>query len=112
MPTHRVQSLSVAANSTSSNQLSQFSDEYLRADTMIAHYAKSDVVGLNVTLAIGERLAISDQPCNAGPALGINVNEDQLAVEPGMAGEKVSLTFRNTTVGAIVVQAMSVFTPI
>lgn len=113
MPTHRVQALSVAANSVSPNQLTDFSDEFLRSDAMIDHYARSQAVGLRVTLAIGERLAISDQPMNVlASSTGIATNEDQVAKEAGVAGEKVSLTFRNTTGAAIIVNAMTVFTPV
>jgi len=106
MPTDRVQSLSVAGNAVSANVLSGFSDEYLRADAMIALFARSAVIGINVTLKIGERLAIDDQPINALAGTIVDLQTDGVADEPGGAGEKISLTFRNTTGGAVVVQAM------
>ena len=112
MPSKVVRDLSVAANAKSANQMTDFSDEYLRTDSKIDFYGRVATAGVNVSLMVGERLLIDDQPLNAQAGAFIDTSTDQIGSDVGGAGEKVTMTFRNTTAGALVTQALLVVTPV
>jgi len=110
MPTAVVQSLSVAANAKSAQQLTTFSEERLAGAAALAYYCRSAVIGLNVTLTAGSRILLDDMPTNAVAGTAIDVSTDQVLNDVAEGGEKLQLTFRNTTGSAIVTQGMLVVT--
>ncbi len=106
MPVAVQQSLSVAANDISPQQLTDFTDERLRADAALAFYGRAAVVGLQVLLMAGDRILMDNVPVNAVAGTAVDVSTDQMLADFGLAGDKLSLRYRNTTGAAIVVQGM------
>lgn len=91
---------SVAANSVVVNVLSGKIFEFVSRPSIVKLYATGSAVGLNVTLVIGTRVIIDDQEVNAQNRMPI-VPDDFFASGGAMPGERIKLSLRNTTVGAI-----------
>lgn len=111
MPTITIQNLSVAANSATTNQLSGELYEFVPEDSAVRLLAAAAAVGVRATFNIGGVVIVNDSPISQ--ANRFPVQPDDLLVEIGaMAQERLFLTFRNTTAGAIIVNAIVVIDPV
>lgn len=96
-------SVTVAANAISTNQLAGLIDEFLRVDSAVRLAAVAAATGLNVTFILGNTALINDQlvsDANRFP----QIPEDVVAQSGAFAGERMILTFRNTTGAGILVK--------
>lgn len=100
MPRMTGQALSVAANTTSTNQLAGQLYEFLDRPAKVMLAAASSAVGVNVTWLIGGRAVINDQPISQANRFPV-LPDDVVTAEKGMG--RMILTFRNTTGGALTV---------
>jgi len=94
------QGLSVAANTTTTNQLSGQLYEFLDRPAKVMLAATSSAVGINATLLIGGVAVINDQPISQANRFPI-LPDDVVTAEKGMG--RMILTYRNTTGGALTV---------
>jgi len=95
-------SVSVAANAVSANVLAGELFEFLSRPSRIAVYVLGAVIGTNCTFLLGGVSFSNDQavPNKAGFPI---IPDDFFVDAGGFAGERLVLTFRNTTGAAIVV---------
>ena len=93
--------VSVAANDVSPNVLAGELFEFLSRPSRIAVYVTGAVVGLNCTFLLGGVSFSNDQDVPFKTGFPI-IPDDFFVDAGGFAGERLVLTFRNTTVGAIV----------
>lgn len=98
MPRMTGQSLSVAANTSSTNQLAGQLYEFLDRPAKVMLAAAASAVGLNVTLLIGGVAVVNDQPVSQANRFPV-LPDDIVTAERGMG--RMILTFRNTTGGAL-----------
>lgn len=104
-------SLSVAANSVSSNVLAGKLYEAAPEDSAIRVYCCGSAIGLRQTFSIGGQQITDDEAVNS--ANRFPVVPDDLCVEHGAyAGEKLFLRFRNSTAGALTTFWMVVIEPV
>lgn len=103
--------VSVAANGTSANVLAGLLHEILAADADLNLLAVSAATGVNATLIVGTEAVVNDQLISvAAAATRLVFPDDLLTQTAGAAGERLFLTFRNTTAAPIVVTwAVDVF---
>ncbi len=94
-------SISVAANAVSVNQLAGELFEFLARPSRIALYATGSATGLNATLLVGGLAFANDQAIGLQNRFPI-VPDDFFVDAGGFASERLILTFRNTTAGALV----------
>ena len=99
MPTLQ-NSVSVAANAVSSNQVQGEQFEFLSRPSLLRLYNTGSAIGLNCTLLVGGRTVINDQPISLQNRFPITP-DDFMGEAGGVAGERLILTFRNTTAGAL-----------
>jgi hypothetical protein len=100
MPRMSGQAVSVAANAVSANQVAGQLYEFLPRRTTVLLAATSSAVGINCTLLIGGRVVVNDAPISQANRFPI-VPDDVVTQEVGGAGNRLILTFRNTTGGAL-----------
>lgn len=96
-------SLSVAANSKTANVLAGQQFEFLPSQAAVQLRAASAATGVRADFNIGgEQLAVDTlvPPTNRFPI----APDDTMLSSSGLGGERLFLTFRNTTGAAIVVQ--------
>lgn len=93
-------SVSVAANAVSANQLAGELFEFLSRPSRIALYATGSATGLNASLLVGGLSFANDQAISLQNRFPI-VPDDFLVDAGGFPGERLVLTFRNTTAGAL-----------
>jgi hypothetical protein len=98
-----IQNVSVAANAVSSNQLSGQLYEFLDRPMPVLLAAASSAVGLNCTFIIGGVAVVNDQPISQANRFPILPDDVVTAVR--RAQGRLVLTFRNTTAGALTVNA-------
>jgi hypothetical protein len=103
MPRMTIQGLAVAANSVSTNQLAGQLFEFLDRPTPVLLAATSSAVGVNVTLIIGGVAIVNDQAISQANRFPILPDDVVTAVR--RARGRLILTFRNTTGGALTVNA-------
>lgn len=103
MPRMTTQALSVAANGTSANVLSGQLYEFLTSPTPVVLSGTSSAVGINVTFLIGGMAIVNDQPISQANRFPILPDDIITAVRRGVG--RMVLTFRNTTGGALTVNA-------
>lgn len=100
----RVQgSNSVAANGSSGNVLSGKVIEIPERNSKVAFYAAAAATGIVGTVTAGARTLMEEShisPANRFP----QDPEDRMVRDVALAGQRLSLSFRNTTGAAIVVQ--------
>lgn len=99
MPRMSGQGLSVAANATSTNQVSGQLYEFLQRPSSLVLAGTSSAVGINVTLLIGSIAVVNDQPISQ--ANRFPVLPDDIVSRIRNAVGRIVLTFRNTTGGAL-----------
>lgn len=90
----------LAANTTTANLVAGQMHEFLKRPAAVTLAACGSAVGLQATLIIGERTIVNDQPISAANRFPI-LPDDILAQDVGRSGERIILTFRNTTAGAL-----------
>lgn len=91
---------SVAANATVVNVLTGKLHEFLARPSAVRLFATASAVGLNVTFLVGSHSSVQDQEVSAQNRMPI-VPDDYVAEAGGMQGERVVVSLRNTTAGAI-----------
>lgn len=92
---------SVAANTRTTNVLAGLPFEFLAAASIVNFYAVGGAVGLNIDILVGGESIVSDSevsPANRFP----QTDTDLIARHGGLAGERLFVAWRNTTVGAII----------
>lgn len=103
---------SVPANSTIDNVLAGKIDEFLRENSIVTLYAAAEAVGVNVSLIIGNEVVFDDQEITSrGAGVSLTVPDDFMVQGAGLAGDRMVLRLRNTTVGAIIVRTRLETTP-
>jgi hypothetical protein len=96
---------SVAANTTVDNVLTGKIDEFLREPSIVRLYAAAEAVGVNVSVIVGNEVALDDQEITSRAAgVSIVVPDDFIAEAAGLAGDRMILRLRNTTGAAIIVR--------
>lgn len=93
-------SVSVAANSVSTNQLAGQLYEFLPSNAQIVLSCTGSATGLNVTFLAGGVTLINDQAIGLQNRFPI-IPDDIITQEVIPAGARLFLTFRNTTGGAL-----------
>lgn len=101
--------LSVAANSKSSDQVSGEFEFIGKGNISLS--ALSSATGLNVSLKVGGITIIDDKPIPFFGTTGGMKVLDNLIVNQAVAGGRIELFFRNTTGAAITVDFMVQFEP-
>jgi hypothetical protein len=91
---------SVAANTSVANALSGKVHEFLGRPSKVRLYGAASAVGLNMSFLIGSQSFCQDQEVNAQNRLPI-VPDDLVVEAGGKTGDRLVLSYRNTTVGAI-----------
>jgi hypothetical protein len=103
MPRMTVQGLNVAANSVSANVLAGQLYEFISRAMPVLLAATSSAVGINVTFLVGGVAIVNDQPISQANRFPILPDDIVTAVR--RARGRLVLTFRNTTGGALTVNA-------
>lgn len=93
-------SLSVGANAVSANVLAGELGEFIENPSILKLYCTGSAIGLNVTLLIGGRSVVNDQAISYQDRFPL-IPEDFYASSGARKSERVILTFRNTTGGAL-----------
>jgi len=94
------QAVSVPANGVTTNQLAGQLYEFLDRPARVLLAAVAAAVGVNVTMLLGGRAVINDQPISQANRFPI-LPDDIVTEEQGFG--RMILTFRNTTAAAILV---------
>jgi len=92
---------SIAANSTSANLLAGDINEFLGNPAVVSLFCTGAAVGLRAQLLIGSDVTIDDQEISDANRFPITP-DDFLSRGGGLQGDRLTLRFRNTTVGAVV----------
>lgn len=100
MPTMQ-NSVSVAANAVSTNQLAGELYEFLPNNAQVVLLATGAATGLNLTLLAGGVTLVNDQAMGFQNRFPV-VPDDIITQENIPAGARLFLTFRNTTGAAII----------
>jgi len=96
--------LSVAANATSSEQVSSSTYQFVPFTGIASLAARSSSTGINVQLAAAGQTLQNNQPTPyTGTAGAISVLDHNLVEFPVEQGSRIELRFANTTGGAITV---------
>lgn len=93
-------SVSVAANAVSTNQLSGLLYEFLDQSRAVRLYCTGSAIGLNTSLLINGRAVVQDSAIGLQNRFPI-VPDDFLVEDFGDGGDRLILTARNTTAGAL-----------
>lgn len=96
---------SVAANASTANVLDGKPEVYLSRPSALSFYITADVVGLFVTILVGDSVVIQDQEVGNQNRYPV-IPDDFLADSGGAPGDLLFIAFRNSTVGAIVVNTL------
>lgn len=91
---------SVGANATVANAVSGKVHEFLERPSKVRLYGAASAVGLNFTLLVGSQSFCQDQEVSAQNRLPITP-DDWLVDAGGKKGDRIVLSYRNTTAGAI-----------
>jgi len=93
-------SVSVAANAVSPNQLAGEQFEFIARPSLVRLYNTGSAIGLLVTMLIGGRTIVNDQAISTANRFPITP-DDFMAEGGAVTGERILLTFRNSTGGAL-----------
>lgn len=91
---------SVAANSTVTNVLTGKLHEFCAGPCVIRIYACASAVGLNCSVLVGNETFAQDQEVNAQNRLPLEP-DDYFVEAAGVAGDRILVSLRNTTAGAV-----------
>lgn len=92
---------SVPANGVVANALSGKLHEFVNEPSLIRLYGTGSAVGLNMSLIVGGEVVVQDQEVNAQNRLPI-VPDDFIAEGGGLVGDRIVVSYRNTTGAAII----------
>lgn len=92
---------SVAANATEANVLSGKLHEFVTAVSVVRIYATAAAVGLFMSALVGGESVVQDQEVSAQNRMPI-VPDDFIAEIGAVPGDRVLVSLRNSTAGAIV----------
>lgn len=96
--------LSVAANATSSEQVSSSTYQFVPFDGTATLACRGSATGLNVQLAAGGQTLCNDQAIPyTGTAGAISFVDHAMVDFPVETGSRIELRYRNTTGGALTV---------
>jgi len=95
------QALSVAANTTTANLMADPLFEFIEKPTKIVLGAAAAAAGINVTLSVGGKILVDDQPVSQA-AVFPRIPDDVMAIEMIRWPGRVICRFRNTTGAAVV----------
>lgn len=90
----------VAANAVSANVVAGKPNEILTRPSIVRLFATAENIGVNATLMVGNRTFLNDQEVSGANRFP-RLNEDGVCEAAGMPGDRILLTFRNTTAGAL-----------
>jgi len=102
---------SIAANSTSANLLTGDINEFLGRAAVASLFCTGAAVGLRAQLLIGGDVVIDDQEISDANRFPITP-DDFLSRGGGIPGDRLTLRFRNTTVGAVIARWRLAIEPI
>lgn len=91
---------SVAANATVTNVLAGKLHEFLSRPSAVRFFSTASAVGLNATFIVGGKSTMQDQEVSAQNRMPL-VPDDFVAEAGGLQGERILVSYRNTTGGAI-----------
>jgi len=106
-----ISAVSVAANTKSADQLNGTDLQNAPFNGVLRVAAKCSATGLNHTLTAGGVILVNDQPIPFTGTAGTISTQDNTTI-PGVfvpAGAKIQSTFRNTTGGALTIDAIYMF---
>jgi len=104
-------SQSVPANSRTTNVLAGQQFEFLPAKALVELRATTTATGINADFNIGGETLLVDTLISNANRFPIKP-DDSLVTSSGLAGERLFLTYRNTTAGALTVTTVVEITPI
>lgn len=91
---------SVAANGTEANVVAAKAHEFVTRPSVVRVYGTASAVGLNMTVTVGNRIFVQDQELNAQNRMPI-YPDDFIVDAAGMPGDRILVSLRNTTGGAL-----------
>lgn len=91
---------SVAANATVANALAGKVHEFLTGPSIVRFYATASAVGMNCSFLVGNESIVQDQEISAANRFPV-VPDDFVGESGGIAGDRIIISYRNTTGGAI-----------
>lgn len=91
---------SIAANSQNDNVLAGKLHEFLSEDSRIVLAGAASAAGLRASLLVGGESIVQDQELGAANRFP-QLPQDFVAEGAGFTGDRIVLTLRNTTVGAL-----------
>ncbi len=94
---------SIAADSTSANLLAGDINEFLGRPSVVSLFVTAAAVGIRAQLLVGKDVVIDDQQVSDANRFP-QTPEDFLSRGGGLAGQRLTLRFRNTTAGALIVE--------
>lgn len=96
--------LSVAANSTSSEQIQTSTYQFIPFDGTLRMACRGSATGINVSFSAAGQTLCNDQPTPyTGTAGAISILDHEMASVPIEQGSRAELKFRNTTAGALTI---------
>jgi len=90
----------VAANAVVANALAGKLHEFASEASIVRVYGTASAVGLNFSVLIGGESVVQDQEVNAQNRLPI-VPDDFIAEGGALPGDRIVVSYRNTTGGAL-----------
>lgn len=91
---------SIAANTVVANVLSGKLHEFVSAPSIVRIYATASAVGMNIACLVGGESVVQDQEVSAQNRMPI-VPDDFIAETGALPGDRILVSMRNTTAGAI-----------
>ncbi len=104
-----ISATSVAANTVSANLIAGNVNEILQRPSYLRFGLVGSAAGLNCTIQVGNRIIVTDQPISSANRWPIMPDDFHLEAG-GMPGEKIFLTLRNTTGGALTCNVVIIVT--
>lgn len=101
MPRMQAGNVSVAANTTSANQVAGLTHEFLDRPAQIVLAAAAAAVGMTTSLLVAGVALVDDQ--GVSQANRFPILPDDIVASENVGGGRIILRFRNTTGAAIIV---------
>lgn len=93
---------SVAAGAVVENVIQGKLHEFLEGPSAVRFYINGSAVGMKASCLVGSGSVVQDQEVSSANRMPI-VPDDLLAESGGLKGERITVSLRNTTAGAITV---------
>ncbi len=91
---------SIAANTVVNNVLSGKLHEFVAVESVVRIYATASAVGMNISALIGGESVVQDQEVSSQNRIPI-IPDDFVAELGAHAGDRILVSMRNTTGGAL-----------